>query len=455
MKWIALFAVLAMVMPIASWLRRDPRQIPKLCLLLGILPWDLVHNYLAIISFEKWPGHTAGLEFSLIDALALALYLGIPKVSKPLPFRISMGLYFLATLAAVSQADVPMAAVFYVAQLARMFLLYAAVAKACTVDPRAPFAIVQGMAIGLMVQAGFVVFQRVALGMIQAKGTLAAQNFLGVMSHFAVFPVFALLLAGPRWRWIPLAAVAGLLVEIFTTSRATLGLALVGYAGLFLISALSRWTSRKARILAISITVLAVAAPLAVLSFQSRFEKEAQQPWATGTLGSDDENGRAEFREAAALMLADHPWGVGPNHYVIAANHGDYNMRAGVPPSQDNLLALVHNVYWLVVDETGYPGLIAFALLLLQPLIMAFRHGWRNRGDIRGDLLLGIAMALLIVYIHSSYEWIFIAFQSQYMFVLQLGMVVGLVRQLEYARNPRGYGPRFASSASVLAQTSA
>jgi hypothetical protein len=418
------------------------------------LPWDIVHNYLALISFERWPGHTAGLEFSLIDALALALYFGLPTVSKPLPFRISMALYFFATIAAVGAAAVPMAALFYVAQLARMFLLYAAIAKACTVDPRVPFAIVQGMAIGLMMQAALVIFQRFALGMIQANGTLAAQNFLGLMSHFAVFPIFALLLVGRQGRWIPFGAVAGLLVEIFTTSRATLGLALIGYAVLFTASALRRWTGRKARIMAISIAMIAVTAPIAVISFQSRFEKEARQPWASGSLEVDDENGRAEFKEAAALMLADHPWGVGPNHYVIVANQGGYNMRADVPPSQDNLLAIVHNVYWLVVTETGYPGLLALILVLLQPMLMAFRCGWRNRGDLRGDLLLGIGMSLLIVYIHSNFEWIFIGFQSQYMFMLEAGMVVGLARQLEYARSARGRGPQFVSSGTASIQSS-
>src|SRR5262245_16015205 len=39
--------------------------------------------------------------------------------------------------------------------------------------------------------------------------------------------------------------------------------------------------------------------------------------------------------------------------------------------------------------SSGYLGLIAFVLLLLRPLTVALRSGWRNRGDRRGDLLVG------------------------------------------------------------------
>ena len=46
--------------------------------------------------------------------------------------------------------------------------------------------------------------------------------------------------------------------------------------------------------------------------------------------------------------------------------------------------ANVHNIYYLVAAETGYIGLIAFVWLLLQPLIVAFRCGWRNPRDQEG-----------------------------------------------------------------------
>ena len=46
-------------------------------------------------------------------------------------------------------------------------------------------------------------------------------------------------------------------------------------------------------------------------------------------------------------------------------------------------------------------GLAALLILLLRPLIVAFRCGWRNRGDRRGDFLFGFVTALIIFYIHE------------------------------------------------------
>jgi O-antigen ligase len=73
-------------------------------------------------------------------------------------------------------------------------------------------------------------------------------------------------------------------------------------------------------------------------------------------------------------------------------------------------------------------------LMLLQPLIVAFRCGWRNRDDSRGDLLIGLGTGILMVYIHSFFEWIFVAYQTQYLFAMVIGLVAGLARQLGYWR---------------------
>jgi hypothetical protein len=430
LKWAALAFLVAGILPLSAWLRRNPNEIPKVCILVGFLPWDPVHLYMAPIGFPLWPGHVAGFEISLLDGLALALYLALPAPHTPLPFRFAMALYFVATLISVFQASVPPAALFYVWQLARMFLVYAALTKACA-DPRVPIALIKGMAIGLIFEAGYVIFQRFGLGIIQPSGSLSAQNFLGLMSHFAVFPIFALLLVGRQGWLISLGALAGVVVELFTISRATLGIAVFCYVTLFLISALRRWTSRKSRIMVLGLAASTLAVPFAVMSFQTRFALLEHQAWYSPNQEVDE---RIQFENVAARMLADHPFGVGPNHYVISANHDGYNAEEHIPLTHNDLLALVHNVYWLVADESGYLGVITFIFFLLQPLMVAFRCGWRHRGDIRGDLLLGFGVSLLAVYIHSLYEWILISFQCQYMLAINMAIVVSLARQLGYWR---------------------
>src|SRR5262249_43098799 len=138
-----------------------------------------------------------------------------------------------------------MEALFYVWQLLRMFFVYATIAKACAYDERVPLALLKGMTAGLIMEACVVLWERYAMGMILADGTFAGHNFLGLLSHFIVFPNLALILAGERGLFVSSALVAGLVIEVFTTSRATIGLAGFGYVFLFMISAVRQWTSRK------------------------------------------------------------------------------------------------------------------------------------------------------------------------------------------------------------------
>lgn len=99
-KWIGIIITLAAVVPFSWWLRRNPNQAPKIWMLMGFLPFVTkpFHLFMAFISWVEWPGYVAGAEFHVQDALALAIYLSLPAASRPLPFRLSMVLYFLAVL---------------------------------------------------------------------------------------------------------------------------------------------------------------------------------------------------------------------------------------------------------------------------------------------------------------------------------------------------------------------
>jgi hypothetical protein len=421
-KWVGLAIILAAIFPLSAWLRRNPSHAPKIWALVGFLPFILnIAHLVMAMAFVDDPisHHVQGAEFSVLDGLVLALYFSLPRARYSLPFQFVMAFYFGAVVLSAFQSLAPVSAFFYPWQLVRMFVVYAVVAKACD-DSRVVPGILSGMAVGIFLEAAVALWQRLDLHMLQASGTFEHQNILGMVSHFVVFPFFALLLDGRGRRFSAFVVLAGVIVELLTTSRATISFAALAFATVFLLSGMAAWTSRKALILFIGIAALSVVAPLAISYIAERGDTQISE--------SNDE--RESFVKAAAAILSDHPMGVGANGYVVAANTGGYNAAAGVPWTSFD--AFVHNVYWLVAAETGYPGLIAFVILLFRPMCVAFFCGWHNRRDPRGHLLLGFGVALLAVYIHSLFEWVFIKAMAQYILAMEFGMIAGLTRQLGY-----------------------
>jgi hypothetical protein len=353
-KWISLVVLFGATLPLVPYLRSNVRLLKLVWMLIGFLPFviESVHLYMAAVSWVTWPGYAKGIELTVLDTLALSLYLSMPRASHPLPFRIAFGIYFLSTLLSALQAIAPEATLFYSWQFARIFLLYAVIVRGCA-------------------------------------NPVVHQNELGMLSHFIVFPFFALLLTGRAGVLPAVVFPAGAIVELMTTSRGTIALGALGYGLVFALSAMRGWTSRKGGILAVFVAAAAVIGPLAISAIAQRGAEQIE--------GSDNE--RVAFEKAASMMLTDHPMGVGANNFVEAANTGGYYERAGV--GWTSYSATVHNFYWLTVTEIGYFGLIACVILFIVPLNVAFRCGLRHRQDIRADLLIGLGVAVLLVYIQS------------------------------------------------------
>ena len=432
MKWVALIVALGGMLPLALWLRENREGAYRFFTLVGSLPFVMSVFPLfdmSLFNWRGWRGLTNGFEVTVIDFVALAIFLSLPPAREPLPFRFVFGFYFLAVLVATSLAEVPLTASFYAWQFLRMYLVYAVVARICAADDGVTVALLKGMSIGLALQSVVVIYQRFGLGIVQAMGTFYHQNTLGMVSHFVVLPHFALLLAGWR-RWqAAVSPMVGVVVAILTVSRATVAFSAFGLCFVYGLSTLRRWTPGKAAVGVIGLVGLVSMLPLVKSSFERRF--------ITAPLSVEDQE-RQAFERAAAMIMADHPMGVGPNHYVFTANKG-YSDRAGVISLEVNRNQIVHNAYWVAAVETGYLGLCAFVLLLFRPLWVAFSCGWRQRDDRRADLLLGLGAALLTVYLHSFFEWILFSAQVQYMLVFSMGMIAGSAQRLGYFR-PVGAG---------------
>jgi len=448
LKYVILAIGLVGVLPLAAWIRRYPIIAPKIWMLMGLLPFiqDELHLNIALAIWsetENWGGFVHGFEFSALDLIALALYVGLPRARNPLPFRLSMVFYFAAVMLSSFQAPEPFAALFYPWQLARIYLVYAVASRSCA-DVRFVPALLTGMAIGLCFDTCVLIWQRYVLNVVDPSDH---QNLRGLVSHFVVIPLFALLLAGRRGGLILGTLFAGTLFVALSASRAAIGLTGLGYVALFTLSVLRRPSQWKAVVGFTGVVALVVFALVAESSLERRFE-------ATRTDGHYDE--RAAYVSAAAAILADHPMGIGANNFAFVTTTQGYSRGANVPKINLDISTgpHVHNAYWLTAAETGYIGLVAFVLLLLQPLITAFRCGWQNRKDSRGELLLGFSIALLMVYIHNFYEFIFFTLEVQYIIAMTFGMVAGLAQQLGYWRRSTVRGRRPDTLAILTRQSS-
>ena len=158
------------------------------------------HLYMTMDYWGLWPGTQQRFELTVLDTLALSLYLSLPRASDPLPFRVAISFYLLSTLLSVPFATVPEAALFYSWQLARMFLLYAVVVRAVR-QPARPHCAAQGVGRRLFTAGAGCAVAALRTGHAPDARDHGPSNELGMLSHLIVFPFFALLLTGRAGRW--------------------------------------------------------------------------------------------------------------------------------------------------------------------------------------------------------------------------------------------------------------
>lgn len=429
MRFIAIAFVILAFPLICAWLKQGRRQRLWAYLLVGLLPFTLNAWQLdaALINWAGWPGYVKGIVVTVLDSLALAIISThrAPRGFTPIvPWLL---LYLGAATLSIASSDQPMASAFFSFQLIRVVVLVVAVARIAP-DREALRWLAFGLAAGISYQAVVTISQR-AGGAVQAAGTMGHQNLLGMMTHFALLPLLALLLSGERSRIVKLGVVSALVVIALGASRGVIGFAGGGIALLFALSLARRATAHKWRMLGFGVFALALTGPVMYLSLENRFEVQKTQ--------SGEGLERLAFARAANAMWSDHPFGVGANMYVVVSNTQGYSERAGVNWNGGSRATNVHNAYLLTAAETGWPGLIAFILLFAVSIFTALRFAFGDRKDPSGDIVLGCAAALIAVAAHNFYEWVFVTYQAQYMVAITLGIVAGLVRERRMHARPR------------------
>lgn len=396
---------------------------------IGLAPFVIsyLHLEVSIISWAFWPGYVKGLIVSLLDSLAIAILLTTRASPGGKVLLWAYIAYLLGSAVASLFATPWMASFLFSWQLARMVLVFAAVARV-TRRPEGVRQIIGGLSAGVAFQAVFSIIQRLHV-VTQASGTLGHQNLLGLSTHFALLLSLASMLAGDRRLLPKIGVIGGGIAVILTGSRATTGLAGAGLIVLVMLSLLRHRTAFKMRVAGIGLAVLLAGAPIAYLTLEHRFAVQADD-------GNYDE--RKAFETAARAMWTDYPMGVGANQYVVKANAGGYYARAGVAEISSSRSANVHNTYLLIGAETGYLGLASFIVLFALSIVSAIRLAWARPRGRSGEIALGAAVTLIVVALHCLYEWVFVTWVVQYLFAITLGLVAGLGAERRAMLRSRG-----------------
>lgn len=434
MKWVVLLIFIALVPIIRSWLIANPRKAPMLWTAFAFLPFvlDSWKTIIAPISWATWAGYSRGAEVSLLDFVAVAIILSRPPGSSnkfPLLW-LWIVMVFAALLSAI-QATFPMASFFVVWQLFRCALIFMAAAIIMQA-PQGPNAILRGMVIGVCLNLIVAVEQKLS-GTLQPAGLFRHQNMLGLVLHFVIYPCLAVALSTKKGWWLWLGTFAALILAVLTASRATIGLTGLGLILVIMLSLARQPTGRKAGIAFVIFVGLIASIPVSMSVLQNRLNASA--------LTSFEDGEREAFKKAAALMLADHPMGVGANHYVYVANKEGYSERGGVIWNTGSRAAHVHQAFLLFSAETGYIGFIAFVLFMTVPAITALTTSWKSR-SLDNDLTIGLAVSFFIVNLHSLFEWAIATYQAQVFVALGMGGVSAALSKYRRAGKARHRPPR-------------
>jgi len=419
MRFVAL-ALIGLSFPLfVAWLRSRPQQrhhaiaaIAFMLFLGGQLQIDA-----ALITWPLWTGTVRGIVISPVDTLALALIVtrrsGMSRLA-----LIPVLVLYLATMAlSIINASVPLAPVFACVQLLRAVLVFVALGGEF-IRPRALPSLLSGMSAGLLVQAGYVMWQKLS-GVVQATGTMTHQNTLGMMTELAVIPLAAAVLEGDRRVITSAGVVAGLIIVAGGGSRGAMGFVGAALIALAILSLARRPTVRKMKVLGLGIVGLAVMVPLAMGTLQDRFGEV--------TFNTEEEQ-RAAFERSARAMSADHPFGVGANLFVSVNNLEGYAQRAGVAWNQANRAAPVHNAYLLARAETGWAGAIAFGLLFLAPVLAAVALAFADRRNPAHGVVLGSGVAIAAVALHNFYEYAVHTYHPQVLLIANMAIIGGYIR---------------------------
>jgi O-antigen ligase len=420
-KQYAFLAATVIVIPVVAWLGCRYRWAER-----GIVAGAFFSTcYLVdinLLSMEWYRGDTRGFEFGLTDWMVISLIIVMARsprwscqsLSLLPPNSGPIVLYLAVAFLSAIAAYVPVYAGFGLMKLLRAMAVYWVAYNYLRQEEDLRFILYILAAIVCM--EFFLVLKQRAFGVYRAVGSTPHPNTLAMyinMMNMVFLSFFLNEKPGVRRRWLYLACVGmGTLIVAATFSRGALAM-MVGCYGLVVLFSIVRRPSRQ-KFLLVGLMALA-AMPVAVKLAPAIIDRFENAPVESG-------ESRGQANDAAYAMANQHLLGVGINNYSHVINETAYSRY--IPNEMDR--GIVHNIYLLHACEMGWPGLVAFVILICNFLWIGLRTVASRQDDPASWMAIGILVGMLGFWLQSFLEW---AFRQTYLTV-EFFMLAGFLAAL-------------------------
>jgi hypothetical protein len=376
---------------------------------------------------QFYRGHATGYHFYFSEALALSLVLARAlddwRGFRFMPpglwlYLLYCALSFLSIINAPSANFVCMAA-FKAVKIAIVFVAgynFFTSAKSLQV-------FLLAMSLTVFVQLFAVLRQRYLMGIYQVTGTFEHQNSLSMFVTMIGLVMLAVAL-GPKTRWSNVYLVAYLacaVIQQSTFSRAGMVIFAAGSIGVACLSVLDKFTKRRLAILSLLAVVAASGLALSFDTIRARFADYGNM--ASGKT-------RELLNQASRDMVEDYPLGIGWNNFAWVINRpfsygniiDQWELEGGVTIDPRHQKGVVESLYYLLLAETGWQGLISFLLFMTLFLWWNIRNTLSYRYHLLGALNIGIAMGCGCNYLQSTLERVLVQPRNMMLWLLLLAI---------------------------------
>lgn len=380
------------------------------------------------LNVHFYRGHATGYHFYFIEALALSLVLAQALDRWRSGFRLippGLWLYLIhCALSFISIVNAPNAnfvcmAAFKAVKIVVIFIA----AYNFFISEKNLNVFLLAMSLVIFIQLVATLRQRYILGIYQVTGTFEHQNSLSMFVTM-IGLVFLAVTLGPKSRWSNLYLASYLacgFIQQSTFSRAGIVVFAAGSIGVAMLSLVDKITIRRLTLLGALGCVALAGIALSIDTIKARFSDYGNE--ASGMT-------RKLLNQASRNMVEDYPLGIGWNNFAFAINRpypygniiDQWELEGGVTIDPHHQKGVVESLYYLILSETGWQGLISFLLFMGVFLWWNIRGGWFYRYHFLGALSLGIAAGCGSNYLHSTLERVLIQPRNMMLWLMLLAL---------------------------------